>query len=120
MSWLLDPDMLGGCCRSMAAAAQQRPGKRTVLGTVQPGESLSVPYGWRSAGKQLQVSGAPCPGCSGVLLGCASAAGRCFGSSHAAWHVKCLRLQATCLLLPAGQMLFASCASDYDLSLFIL
>ena len=42
------------------------------------------------------------------------------GSSHAAWHVKCLRLQATCPLLPAGQILLAICTSDCGLSLLIL
>ena len=96
----------------MAAAAQQRPGKRTVLGTVQPGESLSVPYGWRSAGKQLQVS-LSLRHALGAALSCSMPV-----SSHAAWHVKCLWLQATCSLLSAGQVYNCMLYSKLHLSLF--
>lgn len=41
----------------MAAAAEQRKGERTVIGRVPPGEALPIPFGWRAAGKQLQVQG---------------------------------------------------------------
>ncbi len=39
----------GGTSRRMSV------GQKTVLGVVQPGGKLPLPYGWSSPGKQLQV-----------------------------------------------------------------
>ncbi|DBB13387.1 TPA: hypothetical protein ACH3X3_005120 [Trebouxia sp. C0006] len=41
--------------RAIAAENSKKEVQRTLLGTVQPGDSIPVPYGWQKAGKQLAV-----------------------------------------------------------------
>lgn len=38
-------------CRSIAADVAKKEVQRTVLGVVQPGDSIPVPYGWQRAGE---------------------------------------------------------------------
>ena len=38
------------CCRSIATEAAKKEVQRTVLGVVQPGDTIPVPYGWQRAG----------------------------------------------------------------------
>ena len=40
-------------CRSIATEAAKKEVQRTVLGVVQPGDTLPVPYGWQRAGMQM-------------------------------------------------------------------
>ena len=37
-------------CRAIAAENSKKEVQRTLLGTVQPGDSIPVPYGWQKAG----------------------------------------------------------------------
>lgn len=37
-------------CRAIAAENSKKPVQRTVLGIVQPGDTVPVPYGWQKAG----------------------------------------------------------------------
>ena len=37
-------------CRAIAADVAKKEVQRTVLGVVQPGDSIPVPYGWQKAG----------------------------------------------------------------------
>ena len=37
-------------CRAIAAENSKKEVKRTVLGIVQPGDTIPVPYGWQKAG----------------------------------------------------------------------
>ncbi|KAL3132004.1 hypothetical protein ABBQ32_14227 [Trebouxia sp. C0010 RCD-2024] len=41
--------------RAIAADVAKKEVHRTVLGVVQPGDSIPIPYGWQKAGKQLAV-----------------------------------------------------------------
>ncbi len=37
-------------CRAIAAENSKKEVQRTLLGIVQPGDSIPVPYGWQNAG----------------------------------------------------------------------
>lgn len=46
-------------CRAIAAETSKKEVQRTVLGVVQPGDTIPVPYGWHRAGTMLHMLFAP-------------------------------------------------------------
>ncbi len=61
-------------CRAIAAENSKKEVQRTLLGIVQPGDSIPVPYGWQKAGVlylfQLEFAQAVMPSDSGISRSC--------------------------------------------------
>ena len=61
-------------CRAIAAENSKKEVQRTLLGIVQPGDSIPVPYGWQKAGVlylfQLEFAQTVMPSDSGISRSC--------------------------------------------------